>query len=134
MPIGTSPEGVPLYAVSQLGYDPVTRRRMNADEGGPHGPGAPEDRGSYAPVTPGQKAEVVRVYPELKSMYVRVPLNYGPGIDARLHPHHLEGFVDYPEVAPHRGTQDPWRAPDRKMGWTETAGWTERFDKWVEVV
>ena len=104
---------MPIYKVMDLGYDPVLQRRMRADEGGPHGPGAPEARGNFTQVVPGSRAEVAYIEPYLKSAFIRVPLNYPEGFDVRLHPHHLEGWVDYSDIVPDPVQRTPFRSPRR---------------------
>jgi hypothetical protein len=81
---------------------------MNAGEGGPHGPGAPEQRGNFIEVKPGMHAELRAIEPALKSAYIAVHL---PG-SGPLHPHQLEGWVDYGDIAPHPNQSSPF-APKR---------------------
>ena len=108
IPTGFTNEGIPQYRTLDLGWNPQLQRRMNANEGGPHGPGAPEMRGQFIQVKPGMHAELRAVEPTLKSAYVAVHL---PG-SGPLHPHQLEGWVDYKDVAAHPNQTSPF-SPNR---------------------
>lgn len=107
LPYGTSGEGVPLYRVMDLGWNPATGRRENADVNVLQG--APEQTGTYSDVSPGRRAEVLDFDPSLRMVYISVPLNYPEGGDVRLHPHSLKGWVDYADVRPVQVTGSPWR-------------------------
>lgn len=104
---GTSNEGVPLYNVLSLGYNPETGMRENADVNALQG--APEQTGTYTDVSPGRRAEVIDFDSSLKMAYVVVPLNYPEGGDVRLHPHSLKGWVDYKDIRPAPQSANPWR-------------------------
>lgn len=112
-PMGVSREGVPLYNFMDLGWDPERQMRIKAEEGGPYGPGAPEWRGQWVPVNQGSRAEVSHIEPLLSSAYVRVPLHYpgNPRPDARLHPKHLEGWVDFKDIMQDPIQRSPFRKP-----------------------
>lgn len=104
VPVGMTAEGLPRYRTLDLGWNPQLQRRMNANEGGPHGPGAPEQEGNFIEVKPGMHAELRAVEPTLKSAYIAIHL---PGSPA-LHPHQLAGWVDYDEIAPHPNQTSPF--------------------------
>ncbi len=105
-PYDTSVEGVPLYNVMQLGWNPQTQRRENADFN--EVSGAPEQQGVYVDVVPGKRAEVLDFDPNMKFAYISVPLNYPGGEDVRLHPHSAVGWVEYADVVPDQG-RNPYR-------------------------
>jgi hypothetical protein len=107
-PIGMTAEGLPRYRTLDLGWHPQLQRRMNANEGGPHGSGAPEQTGNFVEVKPGMQAELRAIEPALKSAYIAIHL---PGSPA-LHPHQLAGWVDYDDIAPHPNQTSPF-APKR---------------------
>ena len=104
---GTSKEGVPLYRVMDLGYNPDTGMRENADVNVLQG--APEWQGQWIDVKPGSRGEVLDYEPALKMAYVLVPLNYPEGGDVRLHPHSIKGWVDYKDLKPLPSAGTPWR-------------------------
>ena len=108
MPYGVSSENVPLYKVLDLGYNPQTKMRENADVNALQG--APEQTGTYADVAPNRRAEVLDYDDTLKMAYITVPLNYPEGGDIRLHPHSLKGWVDFADIRPVPGAQTPWRS------------------------
>lgn len=126
-PIGMNVENIPMYRTLDLGYDPVLDRRMNANEMGPHGPGAPMQRGVHAPVRAGAHAELRRLEPITRSAYIAVPLHYPDGFDSRLHPHALEGWVDYDDLAPHPNQTTPFRkvrtTVENLLEWEQSAEW-----------
>lgn len=97
-PYGISSENVPLYKVMELGYNPDTGMRENADVNALQG--APEQTGTYADVPPGKRGEVLDYDPVMRMAYVFFPLNYPGGEDIRLHPHGLKGWVDYASLRP----------------------------------
>lgn len=108
-PYGTSSEGIPLYRVQDLGWNPATQTRENADVNVLQG--APEQQGTYTDVKPGARAEVLDFDPSLRMAYVVVPLSYPDGGDVRLHPHSLKGWVDYADLRPVRlPARTPWRS------------------------
>lgn len=109
MSYGTSSEGIPLYRVQDLGWNPSTQTRENADVNVLQG--APEHRGTYTDVPPGSRAEVLDFDSSLRMAYIVVPLNYPDGGDVRLHPHSLKGWVDYADIRPVRlPARTPWRS------------------------
>jgi hypothetical protein len=91
--MGVSSEGVPMYRVLDLGYNPETGERENASVNALMG--APELTGTYTDAPVGKHAEILDYNPQLKMAYVTIPLNYPGGEDCRLHPHQLAGWVDY---------------------------------------
>jgi hypothetical protein len=97
-PYDTTSEGIPLYRVMDLGWNPDTGVREKADVNALQG--APEQQGTYADVPVGKQAEVIDFDPTLKMAYINVPLNYPDGGDVRLHPHSLKGWVDYADLRP----------------------------------
>lgn len=105
-PYDVSNEGVPLYRVVDLGWNPETQSRENADVNLLQG--APEQRGTYATFRPGTRAEVLDWDPATKMAYINVPLNY-QGQDVRLHPHSGKGWVELDEIRPATG-RNPFRA------------------------
>jgi len=109
-PYGYSDEGVALYRVVDLGFNPQTGRRERADAGALQG--APEQTGTYGNAKTGRRAEVLDYDPTLKMAYIAVPLNY-EGQDVRLHPHLMKGWVDYSDIRP--ASNNPWRPVDRKL-------------------
>ena len=104
-PYDLSDEGVPIYRVADLGYNPATGRRENADVNALQG--APEQSGTFATARRGTRATVIDYDPALKMVYVFVPIDY-QGQDVRLHPHAMKGWVDYSDVKPSAG-RDPFR-------------------------
>lgn len=107
-PYSTSSEGIPLYDVMHLGWNPTTQSRENADVNVLQG--APEETGRYSDVSPGRYGEVIDFDPSLKMAYVLVPLNYPEGGDVRLHPHSLRGWVDYKDIRPLATSRSPFRS------------------------
>jgi len=99
-PYDISHEGVPLYRVVDLGYNPQTGQREDANVNSLQG--APEQTGRYAEAAANRRAEVIDFDPDLKMAYIMVPLNY-EGQDVRLHPHSLKGWVDYTDIRPAPG-------------------------------
>lgn len=95
-PYDVSKENVPLWRVADLGWNPDTQRRENADVNALAG--APEHTGQYIDATPGQRGEVIDFDTALKMAYVNIPLNYPGGEDVRLHPHSLKGWVDFKDL------------------------------------
>jgi hypothetical protein len=91
--VGVSSEGVPMYRVLDLGYNPETGERENANVNALMG--APELTGTYTDAPVGKHAEIIDYNPQLRMAYVVIPLNYPGGEDCRLHPHQLAGWVDY---------------------------------------
>lgn len=108
VPYGTSSEGVSLYNVMDLGFNPETGLRENADVNALQG--APAQTGKWTDVPPGRKAEVLDFDDSLKMAYIVVPLNYPEGGDVRLHPHALKGWVDYKDIKPAGAGASPWRS------------------------
>ena len=106
-PYGVSQEGVPLYNVMELGWNPNTQNRETADVNLLQG--APEQTGTYSDVPVGKYAEVLDFEPALKMAYIVVPLNYPEGVDARLHPHLLKGWVSYSDLRPVAPKRSPFR-------------------------
>ena len=106
-PHGVSQEGIPMYNVMELGWNPKTQNRENADVNLLQG--APEQTGTYSDVMPGKYAEVLDYEPNLKMAYIIVPLNYPDGVDARLHPHMLKGWVSYSDIRPVNPVRTPFR-------------------------
>lgn len=106
VPYDVSHEGISLYRVVDLGYNPSTGQRENADVNALQG--APEQTGQYAEAAANRRAEVIDFDPNLRMAYIMVPLNY-EGQDVRLHPHSLKGWVDYSDIRP-----APGRAPVRR--------------------
>lgn len=106
-PYSVNSEGIPMYRVLDLGWNPMTNSREKADVNVLQG--APEQTGTYADVTPGKYAEVIDYDPTLKMAYVNVPLSYPDGEDARLHPHSLKGWVDYKDIRPVQAARSPFR-------------------------
>lgn len=104
---GTSSEGVPLYRVADLGWNPTTGQRENSDVNALQG--APEQQGTYSDASPGKRCEVLDFDPALKMAYVVLPLNYPEGGDVRLHPHSLKGWVDYADIRPVQDASTVWR-------------------------
>lgn len=115
MPYGTSSEGVPLYKVMELGFNPETGMRENVDVNMLQG--APEQTGTYTDVPPGRRGEVVDFDPNLRMAYVVIPLNYPEGGDVRLHPHSLKGWVDYSDIRPAPRGITPWRKGSADDDW-----------------
>lgn len=108
-PYSQSSEGVPLYRVVDLGYNPELGRRMNADEGFQ---GAPEQQGCYSDAVGGKRGEILDWEPSLKMAYIFIPLDYPGGEDVRLHPHALKGWVDYGDIRPLANVgRPPYRTP-----------------------
>lgn len=105
-PIDYSEEGVPLYRVADLGWNPDTGRRENADENALQG--APEQTGTYATARKGSRAAVLDYDPALRMAYLFVPLHY-QGQDVRLHPHGMKGWVDFSDLRPAARGGDPAR-------------------------
>jgi hypothetical protein len=97
-PYGTTSEGIPMYRVMDLGYNPATQNRENSDVNVLQG--APEQQSTYSDVPAGKRAEVIDFDPNLKMVYIVVSLDYPDGGDVRLHPHSLKGWVDYADVRP----------------------------------
>lgn len=110
MPYDYTKEGVPLYKVMDLGYNPQTKRREKADVNQLQG--APAQTGTYAYARAGMRGEVLDYDSNLKMAYVYVPLHYEPGLDVRLHPHGLKGWVDFKDLKP--SFQDPARHRKRR--------------------
>lgn len=106
-PYMISSEGIPMYKVMELGWNPETNSRENADVNALQG--APEQTGTYSDVTPGKYAEVLDYDPNLKMVYISVPLRYPEGQDARLHPRALRGWVSYSDVRPVSPVRSPFR-------------------------
>lgn len=106
-PYGVSQEGIPLYNVMELGWNPQTQERENADVNLLQG--APEQTGTYSDVPPGKYAEVLDYEPSLKMAFIVVPLNYPDGVDSRLHPHLLKGWVSYSDLRPVAPKRSPFR-------------------------
>lgn len=106
-PIKINSEGIPMYNVLELGWNPQTNSRENADVNLLQG--APEQTGTYSDVGPGKYAEVLDFDPALKMAYILVPLNYPEGDDARLHPHSLKGWVSYKDLRPVQAVRTPFR-------------------------
>jgi len=105
-PFDVSDEGVSLYRVLDLGYNPATGRREDANEN--ELSGAPEQTGTYATFRPGTRAQVLDWDPNLKMVYIFAPIHY-QGQDVRLHPHGAKGWVDYDEIRPSMRGGDPFR-------------------------
>jgi hypothetical protein len=97
-PYGHTSEGIPMYRVMDLGYNPATGQRENSDVNALQG--APEQQSTYSDVPAGKRAEVIDFDPNLKMAYIMVTLDYPDGGDVRLHPHALKGWVDYADVRP----------------------------------
>lgn len=108
MPYGVSSENIPLYKVLDLGWNPQTQKRENADVNVLQG--APEQTGLYSDVPPNRRGEVLDFDPSLRMAYVVIPLDYPEGGDVRLHPHSLKGWVDYADIRPAPSARSPWRA------------------------
>lgn len=106
-PRGVSTEGIPLYHPMELGWNPQTMKRENADTNQLQG--APEQSGVYSDVPVGRRAEVLDWDDSLKMAYLVVPLDYPGGEDARLHPHSLKGWVDYSDITATPQARTPWR-------------------------
>lgn len=106
-PYMVNSEGIPMYKVTELGWNPQTNAREDADVNILQG--APEQTGVYADVGPGKYAEVLDYDPALKMAYILVPLNYPQGEDARLHPHSLKGWVDFKDIRPVQAVRSPFR-------------------------
>jgi len=100
VPYDVSKEGIPLYRVIDLEYNPATGQRENADVNALQG--APEWTGQYTEAAANRRAEVLDYDPELRMAYIMVPLHY-EGQDVRLHPHSLKGWVDYRDIRPAPG-------------------------------
>ena len=96
-PIGQTPEGIDQYRVMDLGFDPMTGTRLNADFVDADGKqGAPEQRGVWVEAQINARCEIRDIFPATREVYVGVPLRYsGP-----LHPSSLEGWVEYADVRP----------------------------------
>jgi len=107
-PFDVSSEGVPIYRVADLGWNPETGRRENADVNALQG--APEQTGTYGTARAGQRAEVLDWDPALQMAYLLLPVGY-QGQDVRLHPHAMKGWVDLKDLRPAPG-RDPAR-----QGW-----------------
>ena len=107
VPYGASSEGIPLYRVMDLGWNPQTGMRENSDVNVLQG--APEQSGTYSDVPPGKRAEVLDFDSTLRMAYIVVPLDYPEGGDVRLHPHSLKGWVDYKDIRPAPNSASPWR-------------------------
>jgi hypothetical protein len=105
-PYDYSAEGVPLYRVADLGWNPELGRRENADENALQG--APEQTGTYATARRGSRATVLDYDPGTKMAYLFVPLHY-QGQDVRLHPHGMRGWVDFSDLRPSERGGDPAR-------------------------
>lgn len=99
-PYDVSHEGIPLYRVVDLGFNPQTGQRENADVNALQG--APEWTNQYAEAAANRRAEVLDFDPIMRMAYIVVPLNY-EGQDVRLHPHSLKGWVDYADIRPAPG-------------------------------
>jgi len=106
-PYDVSSENVPLYKVMDLGYNPATGEREDANVNALQG--APEHTGQYADVAPGRRAEVLDYDEYTKMAYLFVPLNYPKGGDVRLHPHALKGWVDYADIRVVPNAKNPAR-------------------------
>ena len=78
---------VPIYRVADLGWNPETGRRENADVNRLQG--APAQTGTFATARKGKRAQVIDWDPALKMVYVFVPIDY-QGQDVRLHPHAMK--------------------------------------------
>lgn len=98
LPYDVSSEGTQMYKMNELGYNPQTGQRENADvnEVG----GAPEWTGQFAQAPANRRAEVYDFDPDLQWAYINIPLNYPNGEDARLHPHSLAGWVSFNDIRP----------------------------------
>lgn len=110
VPVGETSDGIPQYRTLDLGWNPTLQRRMNADEGGPHGRGAPELLGQFHEVQPGMQAELRYIEPKLKSAFVAVPL---PG-SGPLHPKELSAWVDYDDITAHPNQRSPFAPPTQR--------------------
>ena len=86
-PYGTTSEGIPMYRVLDLGYNPATQQRENSDVNALQG--APEQQATYSDAPAGKRAEVIDFDPSLKMVYIVVTLDYPDGGDVRCRVHHL---------------------------------------------
>ena len=107
-PYDISSEGVSLYNVADLGWNPDTQQRENADvnEVG----GAPEQRGTFLTIPARRYGEVLDYEPSLKWAFFSVPMNYPEGGDVRLHPMSASGWVSFSDLRPLPGMgKSPFR-------------------------
>jgi hypothetical protein len=91
-----SSEGVPLYNVMELGWNPDTQGRENADVNDVGG--APEQRGTFVTIPARRYGEVLDYDASLKWAFISVPLNYPDGGDVRLHPQSASGWVAFSDL------------------------------------
>lgn len=103
-PIGMTAEGIEEYRWQDLGYDPETGERVNANE---RLHGAPEWRGQFATMVAGKRAIVLAVEPITKMADIMVPLHSS----GKLMPHMARGWVNYDDLTPisYEGLRDPFR-------------------------
>lgn len=107
-PYDTSSEGVPLYNVMDLGWNPDTQMRENADVN--EVSGAPEQRGIYVTVPARRWGEVIDWDASLEWAYITIPLNYPEGGDVRLHPMSASAWVPFNDLRPlFNVTKSPFR-------------------------
>ena len=114
MPIGITKDGLPKYNIMDLGWDPETQTRINADETNPLGPGAPEQRGVTGLAHAGTRGILMDLEPVTKQMKVMIPLHdSGP-----LHPHSLVGWMDYKDARHIPNAPNPYER-GRRGRWEE---------------
>lgn len=110
-PYDVNPQGISMYNVMDLGYDPQQQRRMYSDEGDIQG--APEQTGVYSDIQKGTKGQVLDWDESLKMAYCMFPLNYPGGEYPAYHPHLMKGWVDFTDLRPASGNFDPFRNKNR---------------------